>query len=228
MGLSTSLIGLIPSYERIGIGAAACLLILRIIQSMALGSEFLNSSSLLVESGNDKQRGFRGCWSSVGVKAGYLVACLTVECMHHYQNTHTHSEHLWRLPFIFALVTTLVGYLIRAKMPESLGYILYYANRSKPSTKEIYHQSLGYARQYPFMFYFAFFSTFLSVTTGFFFYLYIPLHAIQYGHISHHSIMISNTIALFSVTLLIPVFGWLSDKQDRLKCLLMPAVDYSF
>lgn len=219
MGLSTALIGLIPGYDDIGIYAAALLLSLRIIQSMALGSEFLNSSSLLVESGDDRQRGFRGCWSSVGVKVGNLMACLVVEGMHSYSMMYPGSESLWRLPFLFALVTTLVGFYIRAKMPESLAYVIYYANRAKPTTREIYQQSLFFVKKYPFIFHYAFFSTFLSVATGFFFFLYIPLHASQYAHISHQMIVISNILSLVLVALLIPIFGWISDKQDRLKML---------
>ena len=218
MGVSTSLIGLIPGYDHIGLFAAGFLLTLRIIQSMALGSEFLNSSSLLVESGDGKQRGFRGCWSSVGVKAGYLIACLVVEGMHYYSNLYPEYENLWRIPFLIALVTTIIGFYIRAKMPESLAYVLYYANREKPSTLDIYKQSLHFVKKHPFMFHFAFFSSFLSVTTGFFFYLYIPLHAIQYAHISR-SLFMTNTLALIFVTVLIPVFGWISDRQDRLKML---------
>ena len=219
MGVSTALIGLIPGYQHIGLFAAGLLLTLRIIQSMALGSEFLNSASLLVESGNDQQRGFRGCWSSVGVKAGYLLACLIVEGMRYYSSSSADGDYLWRLPFLFALFTTLIGFYIRAKMPESLAYIVYYANRAKPSTRDIYRQALSYMKKYPFMFHYAFFSSFLSVTTGFFFYLYIPLHAIQYANLSRSLIMTSNTLSLAFVTLLIPIFGWLSDRQDRLKML---------
>lgn len=219
MGISTTLIGLIPSYDHIGLFAAALLLTLRVIQSMALGSEFLNSASLLVESGNSERRGFRGCWSSVGVKAGYLLACLIVAGIHYYSNKHPESDLIWRLPFLFALLTTLIGFYIRIKMPESLAYIVYYSNRAKPSTQDIYKQAKLYVKKYPFMFYFAFFSSFLSVTTGFFFYLYIPLHAMQYANLSHSLIMTSNMLSLAFVTLLIPVFGWISDKQDRLKML---------
>ncbi len=219
MGFCTFLIGFIPGYESIGITAVGLFLALRIVQSMALGSEFLNSSSLLVESGDNKQKGFRGCWSSVGVKAGYLLACLIVEMIHYYGSTHPEHHGLWRIPFLLAIVTTLIGFLIRAKMPESLSYVLYYSNRDKPSTQEIYKQSLRYIKQYPFMFYFAFCSSFLSVTTGFFFYLYIPLHAIQYTDLARSTIMTSNTCALIFVTVLIPLFGWISDQKDRLSML---------
>ncbi len=180
MGTSTALIGAIPTYEHIGIWAAGLLLALRIIQSMSLGSEFLNSSSLLVESGDTKQRGFRGCWSSVGVKAGYLIACLTAELFHFYAKSTPEVDHLWRIPFLFALVTTLIGFYIRAKMPESLAYIIYYANRKKPSTRDIYKQSLDFVKKHPFMFYFAFF-----ISNNRLFLLFI--YSIACGSIRAHS-----------------------------------------
>lgn len=224
MGVSTSLIGIIPRYEYIGLYAAALLLALRIIQSMALGSEFLNSASLLVESGDNTQRGFRGCWSSVGVKGGYLIACLVAEGFHYYSTNHPELINLWRIPFLLALVTTIIGFYIRLKMPESLAYVLYYSNRKKPTTQDIYKQSLGFIKRHPFMFHFAFFSSFLSVTTGFFFYLYIPLHAIQFAHLPRSFIMASNTLSLIFVTVLIPIFGWISDKQDRLKMLTFASI----
>ncbi len=219
MGCATALIGAIPTYEHIGLWAAALLLTLRIIQSMALGSEFLNSSSLLVESGTAQQRGFRGCWSSVGVKGGYLIACLTVEGIHYYNQLHPQLTSLWRIPFFLALVMTSLGYFIRAKMPESLSYILYYADKEKPSTTFIYKEALAFIKQQPFIVHFAFFTSFLSVTTGYFFYLYIPMHAIEYSELSRHFVMGSTICSLIVVTVLIPFFGWLSDKQNRLAML---------
>ncbi|KTD19696.1 MFS transporter [Legionella londiniensis] len=218
MGLSTACIGLVPGYREIGLYSVALLLSLRIIQSMALGSEFLNSASFLVESGDDKQKGFRGCWSSVGVKAGYLVACLVTELSREYL-TDFGGEWFWRIPFILALLTTGIGVYIRYNMPESLAYIIYYAEREKPTTRTIYQQSMQFVKRYPFLFNYAFFASFLSVATGFFFYLYIPLHAAQYSKLSREFIITSTTISLAFVTLLIPVFGWISDKNDRLKML---------
>lgn len=220
MGLATTCIGLIPGYDTIGIYAAGLLLIFRIVQSMALGSEFLNSASFLVESGSTQQRGFRGCWPSVGVKAGYLVAALIVQVMNYLGDHYFISATwLWRIPFVLAIITTVFGVFIRYKMPESLDYVVYYAQRSKPTTKVIYRQSLRFVRQYPFLFNYAFFASFLSVATGFFFYLYIPLHAVQHSELSQHFIMQSTIASLSFVCIIIPLFGWISDKLDRLKML---------
>jgi len=219
MGFSTALIGLIPGYQQIGLCSALLLLLLRTVQSMALGSEFLNSASFLVESGDLKQRGFRGCWPSVGVKGGYLVACVVVEAVHYANQFYPEADWFWRIPFILAAFTTIIGFYIRSGMPESLAYIVYYADRAKPTTAMIYRQSIEFVKKSPFLFNYAFFASFLSVATGFFFYLYIPLHALQYSHLSHSFIIASTTASLAFVTVLIPLFGWISDKLDRLKML---------
>lgn len=219
MGISTALTGLIPGYSHIGLFAASIFIALRIIQSMALGSEFLNSASFLVESGDDKQRGFRGCWSSVGVKAGTLLACLVAAAIHQMIRYFPEHNWLWRVPFLLAILTTGVGYAIRYSMPESLGFIIYYANRKKPTIREIYQKSVTFIKQYPFLFNYVFFASFLSVATGFFFYLYIPLHAATHSHLPHSFITISTILSLTTVTTLIPIFGWVSDKCDRLKML---------
>jgi MFS transporter, MHS family, proline/betaine transporter len=60
--------------------------------------------------------------------------------------------------------------------------------------------------QYPFKVYFAFFTGFLPVTTGYYFYLYIPMHAIQYAELSRAFMMSSTICSLVFVTALIPFF----------------------
>lgn len=216
VGLCTFLIGVIPGYASIGWGAAVLFLLLRIIQTMAMGSEFFNSAALMIESGDETKKGFRGCWSSAGVKAGYLVSCIIVELVAH---LYAENSNAWRIPFFLAIATTGIGFFIRAKMPESLEYIRYYANHNKPNTKTIYKQSLRAIKSSPFLFYFAFFTSFLSVATGFFFYLYIPMHAIKYSELTRSAIMTSNIFSLCLVTILIPIFGWFSDKRCRITTL---------
>ena len=215
-GLATALIGAIPGYATMGAASAVLLLGLRIAQSIAIGSEFLNSSSFLVESGDSKQRGFRGCWSSVGVKAGTLLACIVAESAHRLAEHYPGHDWAWRVPFLLAGLTMIIGFIIRYRMPESLSYILYYANRHKPTTQLIYRQSIRFMRHYPFLFRYAFFASFLSVASSFFFYLYMPLHAIHDAHFSRSFVTASTLLALVVTALLIPVFGFLSDRIDRL------------
>lgn len=214
-GLSTALIGIIPGYDTIGVAAVLCLLGLRIAQSVAIGSEFLNSSSFLVESGNQQQRGFRGCWSSVGVKVGTLLACVCAEMVHQ-GAIHAFT---WRVPFLLAALTMSVGFIIRYRMPESLGYVLYYANHQKPTSRMIYRESFNFMKRHPFLFRYAFCASFLSIASSYFFYLYMPVHAVHIAHMSQTWVTISTLLSLTVTAVLIPLFGWFSDKHDRLSIL---------
>lgn len=215
-GLATALIGAIPGFATIGAMSVVLLLGLRMAQSIGIGSEFLNSSSFLVESGDAKHRGFRGCWSSVGVKAGTILACVFAESAHRLAENYPGHDWAWRVPFLAAGLTMSIGLIIRYKIPESLGYVLYYANRHKPTTKQIYQQSLRFIRHYPFLFRYAFFASFLSIASSFFFYLYMPLHAVHDAHFSRSFVTTSTLLSLTVTALLIPIFGFLSDKRDRL------------
>lgn len=218
-GLATAFIGTIPSYATIGNVAIILLLGFRVAQSIAIGSEFLNSSSFLVESGENQQRGFRGCWSSVGVKAGTFIACLFAEIAHQLTNAYPNHESIWRVPFLLATLTMSIGFIIRLRMPESLAYVLYYADRYKPTTRMLYQQSFYFIKHNPFLFRYAFFASFLSVASSFFFYLYMPLHAMHDGHFSHAFVTLSTLLSLSFTAILIPIFGYLSDKHDRLNLL---------
>lgn len=218
VGLSTTLIGLIPNYQSIGLWSAGLLLTFRIIQSMALGSEFLNSASFLVESGTPEKRGYRGCWPSVGVKVGFLLACGICEWANR-MGVALAIDWAWRIPFVLAILTTLAGVYLRRSMPESLAYVLYYAQREKPRTTTIYRDAFAFAKQCPFLLNYAFFASFLSVATGFFFYLYIPLHTVNTTNLSRSFVIEVTSVSLVLVSLLIPIFGWLSDQKDRLKML---------
>ena len=228
VGVATTLIGCIPNYSTIGITSAGLLLILRMIQSMAMGAEFLNSASYLVESGAPEKRGFRGCWSSVGVKLGYFLACLVVELLHWLGGMHAGYEWLWRVAFFLAALTTLIGFYVRYSMPESLDYVLYYAERKKPNTRAIYQETKSYLKEQPFLCSYAFFASFLAVGTGFFFYLYIPLHAIEYSGLSRTFILRSTALSLLWVSILIPIFAYFSDRSDRLRMLILASVGLFF
>lgn len=218
-GLATAFIGLIPAYSSIGAISAILLLGCRIAQSVAIGSEFLNSSSFLVESGNQQQRGFRGCWSSVGVKAGTILACVLAEITHRLATDYPGHEWIWRIPFLLATLTMSIGMIIRSRLPESLDYVLYYANRLKPSTKQIYQQSFYFIKKYPFLFRYAFFASFLSIASSYFFYLYMPIHAVHFAHFSRSFVTMTTILSLVLTAVLIPLFGIIADKGDRLNTL---------
>lgn len=216
MGLSTTCIAAIPEYSHIGFYATFSLLMLRVIQSLACGAEFLNSASYLVESGKDDKKGFRGSFTSVGVMSGILIASIITELTNLNASPITEAW-LWRIPFIIAGITTLVGFYIRNSVPEGLQYVLYYSDKKKPSVTTLFKSTIEYFKQKPFLIYFAFATSFLNVGITFLLYIYIPIHAKQHHSLSTNQVFLGNILSLMTVIGLVPLFGYLQDKIDRLQ-----------
>lgn len=214
--LATALMGLIPAYSDVGRLSVLLFMGLSTIQSLAIGSNFLNSTCFLVESGDVKSRGYRGCWSAVGVKGGTLLALLVVEGGNIFYPGY---GELWRIPLLLAILGLAVGVLIRYRIPESLDYVIYYATQKKPSSRILCQRTILFIRQHPLLLSFAFFTSFLSIISHFFFYVYLPHYAVYYVHLPYPIIMTSTCLSLLVSLILIPIFGALSDQQERLSML---------
>ncbi|WED43240.1 MFS transporter [Legionella cardiaca] len=216
MGISTTLIGFIPSSNSIGIASIACLLILRIIQSFSCGAEYLNSSAYLIENAETSNKGYSGSWASFGTMAGLLVASLfsliityLIEC---YPEL---GWAIWRIPFILALLGSSIGLYIRMFIPESKEYINYYANNTRPKLKNLCNQSLQYLFKYKSKCLYVFALSSLGVATTFQIYIYGPTQAHIYGNFTDYQIIKSNIISLMVLLCVFPIFGKLSDKVKR-------------
>jgi len=219
MGISTTAIGFIPSHQLIGSYSMIALLILRVIQSFSCGVEYLNSSAYLVENAKVANKGYSGSWASFGSTAGLLTASVvTLVVTYFIQHYPQFESYLWRFPFLLALIGSSIGLYIRMCLPESLEYIVYYAEKPKPNIKKIFNDAFSYCMQNKIKSLHVFFLSGLGVTTTFLFYIYGPTQAHIYGFFTDKQIIVSNIISLIVLLLTFPIAGRLSDKisQDKL------------
>ncbi|MDP3559283.1 MAG: MFS transporter [Legionellaceae bacterium] len=227
MGIATTLIGFIPSNSIIGIASMLSLLLLRIIQSFSSGAEYLNSSAYLVENAEAAHKGYSGSWASFGSMSGLLVASLVALAV--IQTTQAYPELawiIWRIPFVLALLGSSIGLYIRLCIPESLEYVLYYADHPKPRFSGLLQESLLYLKKNKLSALYVFALSCLGVTTTFQIYIYGPNQAHLYGNFSDHQIMISNIIALIVMLAVFPIIGTLSDKINREKIVITASVGF--
>src|SRR3990167_1834951 len=82
-GAGTALIGILPSYDYLGIWSTILFILLRIFQNFFAGIEYINSATYLIENSNKKNRGFFGSWTAIGISGGYLLASCVVLAMTH-------------------------------------------------------------------------------------------------------------------------------------------------
>lgn len=120
MGLSTALIGLLPSYDSIGIWAPILLLVLRIIQGLSAGGEWGGAVLMAVEHAPVNKRGRFGSFPQIGVPLGLLLASAMFALMSGVVAPgDAFLEWGWRIPFLFSIVLLFVGHWMRKAVEES-------------------------------------------------------------------------------------------------------------
>jgi MFS family permease len=119
MGLSTSLIGMLPTYEAIGVAAPILLIFLRILQGFSAGGEWGGAALLSVEHAPADRRGFFGSFPQIGVPVGMILATATLWVLTSSMSPEAFMEWGWRVPFLLSIVLIIVGYVIRRAVEES-------------------------------------------------------------------------------------------------------------
>ncbi len=118
MGGATVMIGLLPTYDQIGLWAPALLILMRIIQGMGIGGEWGGALLLAYEYAPEKRKGFFGSIPQAGVTIGMLMATFIVSLMTLFSEEDFLSWG-WRIPFLLSSVLVLLGLWIRKDIDET-------------------------------------------------------------------------------------------------------------
>ena len=119
MGVATTLIGLVPTYEQIGVWAPIALVVLRIAQGFGVGGEWGGAVLMAVEHAPKGQRGFYGSWPQIGVPAGLALSIFVFRQFSVGLSEEQFLSWGWRIPFLLSVVLVFVGFLIRVRIVES-------------------------------------------------------------------------------------------------------------
>lgn len=119
MGAATTLIGLMPTYEQIGIAAPILLILLRILQGLSAGGEWGGAALMAVEHAPAARRGWLGASPQLGVPLGLVLANGALAIMSLIAPGDAFLEWGWRVPFLVSILLVAVGYFIRRGVSES-------------------------------------------------------------------------------------------------------------
>jgi MFS family permease len=119
MGGSTVAVGLLPTYERIGILAPIILVTLRCLQGLALGGEYGGAAVYVAEHAPDGKRGYYTSWIQTTATLGLFVALAVVLGTRLTLGDATFKAWAWRIPFLISAVLLLVALVIRMRMRET-------------------------------------------------------------------------------------------------------------
>jgi MFS family permease len=119
MGLSTFLIGLLPTYATIGIAAPIILLVLRLLQGLALGGEYGGAAVYVAEHVPDHRRGYYTSFIQITATLGLFVSLGVVLAVKRSMPDADFKSWGWRIPFLLSLLLVAMSFYIRLKMKES-------------------------------------------------------------------------------------------------------------
>lgn len=118
MGVGTTLIGLLPTYDSIGVAAPILLVLLRVVQGIGVGGEYGGAVLLAVEYAPARRRGFFGSFAHIGVPAGLLLASLAFSLVGMLPDEQFYSWG-WRACFVASTVLLAVGAWVRLSVMET-------------------------------------------------------------------------------------------------------------
>ncbi|WP_106639158.1 MFS transporter [Allosphingosinicella vermicomposti] len=119
IGISTFLMGCLPTFDTIGYWAPALLVLLRFIQGFALGGEWGGAVLLVTEHSPNKSRAFWGSWPQAGVPVGNLLATLVLLALSATLSEQDFLAWGWRVGFWLSVVIVGIGYYIRTQVTDS-------------------------------------------------------------------------------------------------------------
>jgi MFS family permease len=213
MGLSTTLIGVLPGKESWGNAAPIILIVLRVLQGIAVGGEWSGSVLMSMEWGNQKRRGLMGSWPQLGVAIGLILGTAMLTLFNAIAGDDGFLSWGWRVPFLLSLVLVAIGLYIRVRILETPMFAKLVENKRikktpvmdviKQHPKEILLSALvRMSEQMPFYVVTAFVLSYLTND--------------EHGY-TRNFVLVGTLIAAGIEFFLVPYFGHLSDTVGRKK-----------
>lgn len=122
MGLSTMAVGLLPTYQSVGVLAPTLLVILRLVQGFAVAGEISGASSMIMEQAPVGRRGYFASFTLQGVQAGQILAAAVFLPLAYYMPEDALVAWGWRIPFLLSAVVLLAGFIIRREVEETAAF----------------------------------------------------------------------------------------------------------
>ncbi|QBR90776.1 MFS transporter [Microbacterium sp. dk485] len=213
MAAASGLIGILPSYAAIGLGATVLLVLARCLQGLAAGGELGGAASFVAEQSPNHRRGLFTSTTQMGALGGSLIASLTVLILNLTLGAETMQDWGWRIPFLMAIPIGLFGLWIRSGLEESEEFEKARAAAAELKKKQQPIRTLF--TRYPVKLLQVVALSVLLFSAYYIAYVYVNIHMQTALEFSADFAYLSTTLTLLVSVILMPYFGYLSDKIGR-------------
>ena len=204
MAFPSFFIGLLPDAKQIGLAAPIILILLRMLQGVAVGGEYMASAVFLVEGAQPGRRGWMGSWGPFGASAGTLLGSAAGAVINATMSPEQVMAYGWRIPFLVGLVVGLGGLAIRRHFVERV---------PQQSTSEFPLRE-AFSDHWRTLLHLVGLTAAISV--GFYTtFVYSATWVQQAAHVSAKTALEINTVAMAVHLIILPFAGLASDRVGR-------------
>jgi MHS family proline/betaine transporter-like MFS transporter len=215
MAFSTVFIGLLPTYKTIGLSATVIFTLFRILQGLSFGAELPGSLTFLTEHAENKSRGKSCSFMIASVGLGVMVGSFVIYVISKILTSQQMFDWGWRIPFLIGGLLAIAGYFIRKQTVETPFFTKMHEKNQFALLELLKNNFWQVVNGIGIIIFPASFVIFV---------LTMPVYLHQMYNYSMADIYIVIVLGHVWSSLLIPIFGWVSDKVDRRMLLFFPAI----
>jgi MFS transporter, MHS family, proline/betaine transporter len=215
MGSSTLLLGLLPTYDSIGVAAPLLLVTLRLIQGFSVGGEFTGSMVYTTESAAAATRGLISSSAAVGVTLGFILGSGVAWVVHALLSADQVAAWGWRIPFVGSVVFFAAGWFLRSGLHETSQGVKAASSRP-PLVSSLVADWVPMAQTF----------AIVAMTNAAYYlvFTYAVERRSSVAAVGASVFLLVNTISLIVVLFSKPLGGWLSDRTGRRRLMLILTV----
>ena len=215
MGISSTLIGLLPTYDTIGIAAPIILTSLRFCQGIAIGGQWGGAMLLVTESAPNHRRGYYGAYAQAGAPVGVILANIAFISVSMFTSEENFLSWGWRIPFLISFILVIISMYIQLNLEDTKAFKDLEALKSNNDSSEKVVKSspiLEALRRYPKRISLAA-GAFLSVQVTFYILVaFILAYGVQTTDLSRNDILMA---VLIGSAFMVPTQFMFSDYSDK-------------
>ena len=225
MGISSTLIGLLPTYAMIGVTAPILLTLLRFAQGLAIGGQWGGAMLLVTESAPSNQRGYYGAFAQAGAPIGVILANLALIITSASVSEEFFNAWGWRIPFLASAILILISMYIQLNLEDTKAFKALKTNSNGKSNEQIQRSPVIEAiRRYPKRIILAA-GAFLSVQVTFYILIAFMLaYGVSSANMERDDML---TAVLIGCAIMVPLqfmFSSYSDRNGRKGIFMMGAI----